>query len=308
MYSCRRTAGLCRSPPPGPSVTALAFPHAAAFTLRRVRGKTRAPGRTYTRPVTDTDPSTEVADFLGSVSALLDGSRRPGRPADPDADSAEDRTLTRLRARAARSRASDLGNRVDRLWERYEELRRAPSTQRATWQRAETELATGMAMALLGLSAQRARQLLDVLAWQRGVTVDELAHEAVSAGAEGDPGAFLRASAALGRQTPLAVRRAILFMERNARTTLTVDDVAAAAGTGTRTLQYAFRRYCGCTPLTYLRRIRLDGAHRELVAGDPTRGDTVAAVAERWGFVNHGRFSVEYRAEYGIKPSETLRA
>ncbi len=48
-------------------------------------------------------------------------------------------------------------------------------------------------------------------------------------------------------------------------------------------------------------------AHEDLVAADPTRGDTVAAIADRWRFRHHGRFAVDYRAHYGVSPSETLR-
>ncbi|MDQ4118039.1 MAG: helix-turn-helix domain-containing protein, partial [Actinomycetota bacterium] len=56
-----------------------------------------------------------------------------------------------------------------------------------------------------------------------------------------------------------------------------------------------------------LRRARMARAHADLRAGDPTRGDTVATIAMRWGFSNPGRFAAEYREAYGTSPSETLR-
>ncbi|MCD2191783.1 helix-turn-helix domain-containing protein [Actinomycetospora endophytica] len=49
-------------------------------------------------------------------------------------------------------------------------------------------------------------------------------------------------------------------------------------------------------------------AHRDLQAADPTRGDRVATVAQRWGFAHLGRFSLDYRHRYGHSPSETLRS
>ncbi|MBL7255114.1 helix-turn-helix domain-containing protein [Paractinoplanes lichenicola] len=103
------------------------------------------------------------------------------------------------------------------------------------------------------------------------------------------------------------LRRAIAFIHEHPERPMTVSAIAAAGGVGIRGLQTAFRRHLGVTPMTYLRRVRLDRVHRELLAGDPQDGMTVQTVARRWGFVNLGRFAAEYRAEYGCPPSETLR-
>jgi transcriptional regulator GlxA family with amidase domain len=72
-----------------------------------------------------------------------------------------------------------------------------------------------------------------------------------------------------------------------------------------RAVQYMFRRHLDTTPMAYLRRIRLDRAHRDLLAADPSH-DTVSAIATRWGFAHTGRFSQVYRAEFGESPSVTL--
>lgn len=110
-----------------------------------------------------------------------------------------------------------------------------------------------------------------------------------------------------GRAGPAALRRAVAYIEAHAQQPLTLADLAAAAGTSSRALQYAFRRHHGTTPLGYARRVRLDHAHRQLQAADPTRGDTVAAVAARWGFAKPDRFAAAYRDAYGVLPSHTLR-
>lgn len=110
------------------------------------------------------------------------------------------------------------------------------------------------------------------------------------------------------RAAPATIRRAVAYIDANAQRPIGLADIAGAARIGARGLQYNFRRYRGCTPLDYLRQVRLAGAHQDLVAGDPTRGDTVTAIAARWGFSNPGRFSVEYRREYGCSPSESLRS
>jgi AraC-like DNA-binding protein len=106
---------------------------------------------------------------------------------------------------------------------------------------------------------------------------------------------------------PAALRRAVAFIDANAERAVTLSDVAAAAGTGPRALQSAFRRHYGTTPLGYARRVRLEHAHRALQAADPARGDTVAAVAIRWGFAKPDRFAAYYRDAYGTLPSHTLR-
>ncbi|WP_380175395.1 helix-turn-helix transcriptional regulator [Kineococcus sp. DHX-1] len=110
-----------------------------------------------------------------------------------------------------------------------------------------------------------------------------------------------------GATAPATVRRAVEHVEANAHLPLTLTDLAAAAGTSARALQAGFQRHLGTTPLDHVRRVRLDRAHRELVDADPTRGDTVAAVAARWGFGNPGRFAAAHREAYGESPAVTLR-
>ena len=78
------------------------------------------------------------------------------------------------------------------------------------------------------------------------------------------------------------------------------DDIAAASFMSTRGLQYAFRRALDMTPTDALRRARLDGAHRDLRAGN---GASVATVARRWGFSNSSRFAAAYRDTYGMPPT-----
>ncbi|GAB1640194.1 AraC family transcriptional regulator [Krasilnikovia sp. MM14-A1259] len=110
-----------------------------------------------------------------------------------------------------------------------------------------------------------------------------------------------------GRIAPAVVRRAVAYMDAHAGQPLTVADVAAAAGVGPRALQDGFRRHLGTTPLSYLRRVRLERAHRDLQAADPAGGVTVAAVARRWGFANLSRFAGAYRSAYGRLPGQSLR-
>ncbi len=103
-----------------------------------------------------------------------------------------------------------------------------------------------------------------------------------------------------------AVRRAVAFIDDHAAEPIGLTEIAAAARLGSRAVQEAFRRHLDATPMSYLRRVRLERAHHELRAADPA-ATTVAEVAARWGFAHHGRFAALYQSHYGHPPSRTLR-
>jgi len=104
-----------------------------------------------------------------------------------------------------------------------------------------------------------------------------------------------------------ALRRAVAFIDSSADLDIGIADIAAAAGMSRRAVQLAFRRHLDTTPTDYLRRVRLDGAHRELLGASGGDRLTVTEVAYRWGFSSPSRFAERYRAAFGRSPSETLR-
>lgn len=95
-------------------------------------------------------------------------------------------------------------------------------------------------------------------------------------------------------------------MEADPAHPFSVQELAAVAEVSVRSLQAAFRRHTGTTPLAYLRDLRLARAHEDLRRAGPGRA-TVAMVAHRWGFTHLSRFAAEYRKRYGVPPSTTLR-
>jgi AraC-like DNA-binding protein len=109
-----------------------------------------------------------------------------------------------------------------------------------------------------------------------------------------------------GRVVPAALRRAVAYLDDHAAQPVTLTDVAGAARVTPRALQAAFRQHYGTTPMGYLRRVRLDGAHRDLQAAGPER-ESVTAIAYRWGFSSPSRFAAYYRDAYGVLPSRTVR-
>jgi AraC-like DNA-binding protein len=105
---------------------------------------------------------------------------------------------------------------------------------------------------------------------------------------------------------PAALRRAEAYIDAHAGEPITLADIAADAGVSARALQQGFAGHRGTTPMGYLRRVRLERAHRELQAADPTRGDTVGQIALNWGFAKSSRFAALYRGAYGVNPARTL--
>lgn len=105
--------------------------------------------------------------------------------------------------------------------------------------------------------------------------------------------------------TPVLLRRAMAYIDDNAHRDISLADIAGAVHVTPRALQYMFRKHRDCTPIEYVRRVRLDHAHRDLLRGD-RHTTSVAQIARRWGFAHLGRFAIYYRGEYGRSPHETL--
>jgi AraC-like DNA-binding protein len=101
---------------------------------------------------------------------------------------------------------------------------------------------------------------------------------------------------------PATLRRAVAFIDEHAHQDISAADIAAASYVSVRAIQLAFQRHLGVTPTEYLRRVRLERAHHDLVAADPAR-DSVTGVAYRWGFGSASRFASYYRSAYGVLPA-----
>ena len=107
-------------------------------------------------------------------------------------------------------------------------------------------------------------------------------------------------------EAPRTLFRAQDFIEQHAAENIRADDIAHAAAVTVRSVQLAFRQHLGTTPGSYLRSVRLERAHRDLLRADRGSGGTVAAIAARWQFASPSRFAAYYREAFGELPSETL--
>jgi AraC-like DNA-binding protein len=104
---------------------------------------------------------------------------------------------------------------------------------------------------------------------------------------------------------PANVKRAEEFMRANASSPLTIEAIANAGGCSIRSLQMAFRRFRGTTPMTALQRIRLEAARAEILRID--QAQSLTRIAAEHGFSNPSRFAQLFRHTYGAYPSEAVR-
>ncbi|WP_082469148.1 AraC family transcriptional regulator [Sciscionella sediminilitoris] len=102
---------------------------------------------------------------------------------------------------------------------------------------------------------------------------------------------------------PRTVKRVMDAVDAAPEKPWSLADMARLAEVSGRRLQQGFREHLGMTPSRYVRAVRLDRAHDDLVAA----ASSVAEAANRWGFVNLGRFASAYRERFGEAPSVTLR-
>jgi transcriptional regulator GlxA family with amidase domain len=87
---------------------------------------------------------------------------------------------------------------------------------------------------------------------------------------------------------------------------LHISALCSALVVSERTLRKAFHRTRGVPPCRHLRMLRLSQARRSLLSADG-KFTTVTKIATSFGFVELGRFSVEYRRVFGESPSQTLQ-
>ena len=86
---------------------------------------------------------------------------------------------------------------------------------------------------------------------------------------------------------------------------LHISALCRALTVSERTLRKAFHKTHGLPPCRHLRMLRLAQARSALLSADCNLV-TVTEIATSFGFVELGRFSVEYRKVFGESPSQTL--
>lgn len=104
---------------------------------------------------------------------------------------------------------------------------------------------------------------------------------------------------------PYYVRRAEEYALAHWREPVAIDDLAQAANVSVRSLFSGFRRFRGLTPMAYVKALRLDLAHGELMRADPA-DRSVTEIALSCGFTHMSKFARDFAARFGEKPSAVL--
>jgi LacI family transcriptional regulator len=100
-----------------------------------------------------------------------------------------------------------------------------------------------------------------------------------------------------------AVAAALTFIAAHSHEAIGVDDVARAASTSRRTLEYRFREHLGRAVAEEIRRLRIERAKRQLASTD----QRIKSVARDAGFVDTKRMNQVFRRELDMTPSEWRR-
>lgn len=106
------------------------------------------------------------------------------------------------------------------------------------------------------------------------------------------------------------VRHAIRFMSTHLDQDFTIADVCAATHVSQRTLLYHFDHCLGMSPQQYLKAMRLNAARSLLRTHGIERSKyppSIAEIAAQCGYDHPSRFAGDYKRQFGVLPSETLR-
>ena len=104
---------------------------------------------------------------------------------------------------------------------------------------------------------------------------------------------------------PGPITQAIELIRARPEHPWTVATLAAEVAVSVRSLQAGFTHTVGQPPMRYLRQVRLERVHDELIHAAPG-ATTISQTATRWGFTHLGRFASEYRRTFGELPSAFL--
>jgi len=103
---------------------------------------------------------------------------------------------------------------------------------------------------------------------------------------------------------PWQVRRAEDYIAANWDQPIRLEDIVTATGVSARSLFRTFRQNRGCSPMAFVKQVRLRHAQQLLQSAQTTT--TVTRVAFACGFDDLGRFSKDYLRAFGELPSAAL--
>ncbi len=119
---------------------------------------------------------------------------------------------------------------------------------------------------------------------------------------KGPQGGFLRA-VAMGQGPQGAISEVLTSIHTDCAGAFSVPELAARAGMSESVFYEAFKAVTGETPMQYIKRLRLQEAHRQLTLGL----NNVSGAAYGVGYNSRSQFSREFTRVFGANPSTYLR-
>ena len=110
----------------------------------------------------------------------------------------------------------------------------------------------------------------------------------------------------LSSLNPRYIKKALAYIDENEQKQFTVNELAAVAEVGLRTLQTGFQQIYGISPMSYVRRYKLMRV-REYLLNKVDTVFTIGDVAAQWGFLHPSQFAKNYYEFFGEYPSDTLK-
>ena len=102
-----------------------------------------------------------------------------------------------------------------------------------------------------------------------------------------------------------AMEDLLLYIQTNLHQRLRLQDLEMRSGYSRRSLQYAFQRRFGCSPMQWVKQERLIAARHDLERPQPQ--DTVSLISQRYGYSSLSCFSRDIHQAFGMCPSTLLR-
>jgi AraC-like DNA-binding protein len=103
---------------------------------------------------------------------------------------------------------------------------------------------------------------------------------------------------------PWQLRRVEEYIEANWDQPIAIEALAIVANASARSIFHSFKEHRGCSPMKFVKQVRLKHA-REMLS-TPAFGTTVTSVAFACGFGNLGHLANDYQQVFGEPPSATL--
>ena len=105
-----------------------------------------------------------------------------------------------------------------------------------------------------------------------------------------------------GEQIALEVKS---FLLDSLNEDITIESLVQQFDISYKTLENSFKSLFGITPKHFLVLLKLNHAHEDLLLLE-LESTNISDIAMKWGFSHFGRFSENYKALFGVLPSETL--